>query len=705
MENAVGVPEKLKNNFEDFLYIIQPPTEHAWGLGIAFYYWNGYNNLNYKSFLIKPFDMVADDLDVGFYTIPGSVTEGSKVLVAVKVKSHFDIDLENVSFKWNITTKDSDDKDVPLDAGKYELQFADSSNNNNQSGTVNISAEHKEGLFYAQFKMPDRDVYIEFVINEDGKNPVESNMENNTVSTVVKAEKPINMGVKKYDLPYYALSREISYPLADQNIVVNLKKPGSGWWSGNAKVDAFNVGIDTKFLHNYQVGSPVLKDEEDDVIISLPNVIAKIQRSDFGDDPENKKWLAGNNSTDILTAALKTFYDVFVLKEYKYETKCNRHEDCEAEGCSGYVKETGYARGSRSGTAPIEVNTYVYNGKKDLNKKQYENKIVNNYDKDFKARILWTNSPIKFNVIRYMCDLDVNGNAINWRAVPGKYEREFVQQCSADIDWNIARSMQQDYEQARKAAREGKQDKSFYNKAVFATDKNLQRYDYPIKSGYYFNPTGTYTFEITTVTYKNNQNDTEEHKKLVNALVNSFRYESNLIYVDDNGNPVNIANGSYKTLGVLTAAKNTGIGGKKLISVNRDYKKVTDEIYYDSKRTEDENKNGSHDFWKMSMEGYSLSGSLDSYNKYKYREYVAGGKVFKITETTKVTFIINEGNAKFYTHPKMPDGEYYITVRLSDIDLSKMSGMDYSSIKDVLKGVILDRIKVNVKGSIYGDIS
>jgi len=43
-------------------------------------------------------------------------------------------------------------------------------------------------LFYAQFKMPDRDVYIEFVINEDGKNPVESNMENNTVSTVVKAE-------------------------------------------------------------------------------------------------------------------------------------------------------------------------------------------------------------------------------------------------------------------------------------------------------------------------------------------------------------------------------------------------------------------------------------------------------------------------------------------------------------------------------------
>jgi len=27
--------------------------------------------------------------------------------------------------------------------------------------------------------------------------------------------------------------------------------------------------------------------------------------------------------------------------------------------------------------------------------------------------------------------------------------------------------------------------------------------------------------------------------------------------------------------------------------------------------------------------GYSLSGSLDSYNKYKYREYVAVGKYLK----------------------------------------------------------------------------
>jgi len=78
-----------------------------------------------------------------------------------------------------------------------------------------------------------------------------------------------------------------------------------------------------------------------------------------------------------------------------------------------------------------------------------------------------------------------------------------VQQCSADIDWNVTSSIKQEYEQDREAARQGKQGQAFYNKVVFATDKNLRSYDYPIKSGYYFNPAGKYTFEVTTVNYKN----------------------------------------------------------------------------------------------------------------------------------------------------------------------------------------------------------
>jgi len=55
----------------------------------------------------------------------------------------------------------------------------------------------------------------------------------------------------------------------------------------------------------------------------------------------------------------------------------------------------------------------------------------------------------------------------------------------------------------------------------------------------------------------------------------------------------------------------------------------------------------------MSMEGYSLSGSLDSYTKYKYREYVAGNqKVYEITETTKVEIVVTEIIINFTLIPR-----------------------------------------------------
>lgn len=344
VENAVDVPEALKDNFEDFLYIIQPPTEHAWGLGIAFYYWNGYNNLNYKSFLIEPFDMVDNDLDVSFYKIPGSSTEGDRVLVGIKVKSYFDTELEEVDFKWNIATKNGDGKNIPLNAEICKLEFAGSSKE--QSGTINISAEDKEACLYAEFTMPDSDVYIEFAINEDGKKPLESDTENNIVSTVVKAEKPINSAVKKFDLPYYALSRDISYPLADEGIKFSLNKTSGAWWSGEAKVDALNVNVDAKLLHNHQVGSATVDDNGDEVTVSLPKVKAKIQRTDFGDDPEKKNWLVSEKITNTVTKTPNTTYYVSVSKKYEYTTKCNKHENCEMEGCTGYRDETGYASSS-----------------------------------------------------------------------------------------------------------------------------------------------------------------------------------------------------------------------------------------------------------------------------------------------------------------------------------------------------------------------
>jgi len=70
----------------------------------------------------------------------------------------------------------------------------------------------------------------------------------------------------------------------------------------------------------------------------------------------------------------------------------------------------------------------------------------------------------------------------------------------------IVSTMEKDYEKSREAARRRDYNKENYDKAVFASDENLKNYRYPIKSGYYFNPTGTYTFEVKTEIYKPERN-------------------------------------------------------------------------------------------------------------------------------------------------------------------------------------------------------
>ena len=635
------------------------------------------------------------DLSVRFETIPQSAAKGDSVTVVAVVDSAF-LNEEKTNFRWEIT---------PVKDRKLDVTYGGKDGLGQKQGEISVfpkGDERGDHPFYAVFTMPDCDVDVKFIVNEEGINPEEDDLGNNVVSATIELVYTFN-DLEVVNLPYYALSRDISFDLAGENkIKAELRLP-RGSWSGNAKGELSVTNENEDLLRKFEVNNNPKVNEDSETIIRKPIINAQIQRSDFGDNPSKKIYLDVADPTKPIQKKASVTYKGRVERSYTYMEYCD-----EEEICAGHPESSTTSAAFNNGIHEVQINTYVYNGKKDLKKKEYENKISNNYDKDFKARILWINSPIKFDVIRYMFHLDAVGNPKTWEAVPGRYQREFVQQCSADIDWNVTSSMKKEYEQAREAARQEKQGQAFYDKAVFATDKDLKDYDFPIKSGYYFNPAGKYTFEITTVNYKTSQGKTKEHEELVNALINSFRYESNLIYIDGNNQPVNIANGSYKTPGILTAKNNKGIGSKELIRVTTtEYKNTPNEVvYYSDKPYENENENKSHDFWKMSMEGYSLSGSLDSYTKYKYREYVAGNqKVYEITETTKVEIVVNGGNNKFYTHPKMPDGEYYIRVWLDNINLGKMSGVDCKAINDTLKGVVLDNIIVTVKGSIYDDIS
>ena len=111
-----------------------------------------------------------------------------------------------------------------------------------------------------------------------------------------------------------------------------------------------------------------------------------------------------------------------------------------------------------------------------------------------------------------------------------------------------------------------------------------------------------------------------------------------------------------------------------------------------------------HPYLKAILEGYPESGTNESHLLYKYREYVKDGqKIYKITERTRVTIVINPDNRKLYTHAHMPDGTYYVKAWLGDIDLSRLSG-EYRKL-GILEGhKELDSIGVTVRGSLYGDI-
>ena len=151
-----------------------------------------------------------------------------------------------------------------------------------------------------------------------------------------------------------------------------------------------------------------------------------------------------------------------------------------------------------------------------------------------------------------MCHLDTSNTPYNWTKVDGQYQRTFTQQNTANVIWSVKNSMTSLYNYDRKNAREMNYGKEYYPNAVFASDRSLQKYDWPIKSGYYFNPLGEYTCTVKTVQYKDTSASTNEHTELVNKLKNSFHYTSNMLYTSDGKNyqSLDLHNGNDKIFGM-----------------------------------------------------------------------------------------------------------------------------------------------------------
>jgi len=138
------------------------------------------------------------------------------------------INEQKTNFRWEIT---------PVKNRKLDVKYIDKDGGTEEQGEINVFPEGDERgdhIFYAVFTMPDCDVDVKFIVNEDGTNPEEDDLENNVASATIELVETFN-NLEIINLPYDALSRDISFKLAGENeIKAQLRLP-RGSWDGNAK--------------------------------------------------------------------------------------------------------------------------------------------------------------------------------------------------------------------------------------------------------------------------------------------------------------------------------------------------------------------------------------------------------------------------------------------------------------------------------------
>ncbi|MFB9324432.1 hypothetical protein ACFFSY_00565 [Paenibacillus aurantiacus] len=705
--------QKPKNggNWYDYVQVLQPPTFYSWGIG-RIYIDNTPDPITYLGIPIAPFVLQerVNDLSAHFESLPSGAIEGQEVRVAVKVKSTFD-EPQTTDFAWSITRAD----------GREMAAVFDGNGGSAKSGEVTLSAGGQK-IFYVTFSMPPSNVAIKFAVNANNDSPKEAYYDNNKVDSGTSAVRLVTAMPKtvgEFDLDYNVLSRDVQYPLANgADIVAQLTLPPSSYWDGNATGSLDVSSQAPSLFRNFQVGNNAAVNEASATITRNPIISSTLRRVDFGDNPLQHGWLNNSSPTAPRSKSGTVSFSGTVSRNYIHE-----YEECssttDSDGVSHRTCETKQEHGSTDapftpGEDERKINVYVYNGRTTVPAKDYKDQIDTNAITSLTRKLWWTSEPYKFDVIRWMAHQKTDGSLTNWTAVPGQFQRTFTQQATGDIKWTKTVPQAKAYEASRAAAAKKQNVKAQYDRAVFATDRELQRHAYPVKAGYYFNPGGEYTFTVETVTYKTTRDDTRDHKDLVDAVIDSFRYETDLMFVNSKKQAVNLANEALPVRGqklgrqvaTLTAAAPKGVDAMTLLTV-RD--RGTDASRYTKEVVElqhaETSQGDTHPFWKNILEGYGESETSGSDKYFKYQEFVKNGQhMYKITEKTTVTIAINPQNLRVYTNVSMPDGEYYVKAWIGDVELSQQPHA-YKGLGKLVGIKPLDEIKVNVVGSMYDDLN
>ncbi|ADZ85412.1 hypothetical protein [Cellulosilyticum lentocellum] len=647
--------KKPECNWINYVHIVIPPTETTWGQG-RIYKENG----NYMGIPIAAFELIGPNLTV---TLECAQAEGAGVRnddvvkASAIVKSTFD---ENVDTTYKWTVKGNTTGTMYQQKEESACKFTGYGEGASQ-GSTTIPSEGSEfdAVFDLEFIMPREPVTITFEINPS-KNPEESIYTDNKDSESISWIR-YDIAKANYTLYYDELTKELEHELAGGGIPGSVQSPNKSLWSWDGNLTgALNVDIEDNdgALSDAKVkddtNPPV--DEAAESVTRSPIIQGVIKREEYGD------FYLPNLSNPI--REMIVFYEGDVKRDYDYHTShsvyCCENEDgsshyYDCSGCSTY-----YGSGTQNGIFQpgedrISITTQVYNGRKPMpsvEARHFKKEIDDNTHDSLNKTIWWESDEYEMFVQRWMKNVFATGD-MTYEAIQGQHERIFTQQNKAMIEWGINQSMSSIYEEDLNSAKRKSTNKLDYPHVPFATDRDLQRqYKYPFKSGYYFNPAGEYTLTIRTEIYKDEAKETQEHKDLVDKVLQSFNYGSNMTYIDK---------GSQYQLKLEIDDPTASIAAEGLLGIQRDYTYVTEyEVPYSPDAA-----GFTHTYFKEILEGYEESNTQNSKDEYKYREYIQEGQyICKVVEETLVTITVNPDNQKCYTFGGMKNGKYYMTAWL-----------------------------------------
>ena len=656
--------------------------ESGEGVGIWFAY-----PLELTFYLLPPEDVAVIDIDYGELE-PSSQGEATVIVYRSPGRNA-------------AADADDDDADDPDFEVTTSLVF---SIGGSEIGRKSVTLQRGQELEVDfSFLVPEKGVIVmKAEINPEPRDFEEATYGNNTliVSAVIG---------KYQDIPYWVYSRDILFNLPPAVAPLYLPR---GRWTGTANGTLYvhNVTPPRNIYHDFAadgiaaVGNtvtiPIINDEGEPVSRWLL-ISATLNREEFGDNPLASSY--ASNDADPLPRFGHIRTSGSVSRPYEWIDYCGGCCSCDDGGhCGGHViPETAHANFGDVAFHPDNydaANYYanVYNGmtKQELSDRYTKtfNKYASKSSTNYKFDLAWEGTHYDFDVIRWMCHLNVENEEIDWTKVAGQYKRTFIGQSSGSITWNIKESQSEFYEGDRERARGRLTGSGNYKHAVFATDRQLQNYEWPIKSGYYFNPGGTYTCTVYTEQYKDSPDDTAEHKELVEAVKNAFMYESQLVYVDRNQTP--------SQLGPITRNQNRGlleISQGDFINITLDRDESPLETTHARDDAEEIRYTVIDKLFQEVMEGYKDSNTADSNSEYRYREYTKKG-IWLVKEKTVIEFTISVPSGRTYTHVNMKNGEYGIRTQINEIKFKFDNNHELT-----MSQFTLDNIKVTVSGSMYDD--